>query len=116
MFLVTAGVPADALSGGAALDARIRRSAVPEDRLEHVHVLPSADGGALLTLFLGHPDSTATERAAARLVASALPPATGARLDWTPAVSLVSVLQRLRPGSREGPHDRELPPQEPDTQ
>ncbi|WP_217208208.1 hypothetical protein [Streptomyces sp. AC550_RSS872] len=115
MFLVTATVPAEALPGGPALDDRIRRLALPEDQLEHIHVLPSADGGAHVTLFLGHPDSEGTEAAAARLVARALPATAGAGLDWAPATTLVSALEQLGADAWDRPHDRELPSQDPDT-
>ncbi|MFJ8014489.1 hypothetical protein [Streptomyces sp. NPDC096339] len=114
MYLVTATVPPEALPGEPALVDRIRALARPEDRLEHVHVLRVPDGGAHLTLFLGHADSEETEAAAARLVAHALPATVGADLAWTPATPLVSALERLGAGARNGRHDRELPSQDPD--
>ncbi|MFI1398423.1 hypothetical protein [Streptomyces sp. NPDC020681] len=108
MFLVTARVPAGALTGGDALDDRIRRVVTSEDRLEHLHVRPADDGGAQLVLFLGHSDAVGTQRAAARLVARAL----GADgVAWEPAVPLPLAMEQLGlvPG------DRELPSQEPDS-
>ncbi|ARF74974.1 hypothetical protein ACPEIF_02220 [Streptomyces sp. NPDC012600] len=112
MFLVTATVPAGSLSGGTDLDQRIRDLASPEDQLEHVHVAAAPDGGTRLALFLGHPDGARTEAAAVRLLARALPPAAGASVDWTPATSLLSAMERLGAGA----HDKELPSQEADTQ
>ncbi|MDX3308238.1 hypothetical protein ACWGH3_04000 [Streptomyces sp. NPDC054884] len=114
MYLVTTTVPAGALPGGPALVDRIRRLARPEDRLEHVHMLRVPDGKTRLTLFLGHADSAETERAAARLMARALPSAVGARLDWAPARPLVSALEELGVGAQSDRHDRELPSQDPD--
>ncbi|MBC9710966.1 hypothetical protein H9Y04_00040 [Streptomyces sp. TRM66268-LWL] len=115
MYLVTTTVPAEALPGEPSLDDRIRQLALPEDQLEHIHVLPSPDGGAHLTLFLGHPDSKGTEAAAARLVARALPATAESELDWAPATPLVSALEQLGLDSHDGPDDRELPSQDPDT-
>jgi hypothetical protein len=114
MYLVSTTVPAGALPGEPPLIDRLRRLARPEDHLEHVHVLRAPDGGTHLTLFLGHPDGRETERAAARLVARALPSAVGAHLDWAPALPLVSALEELGVGARSSRHDRELPSQDPD--
>ncbi|MFE7096475.1 hypothetical protein [Streptomyces erythrochromogenes] len=114
MFLVTAIVPAGALPGHPSLDDRIRQLALPEDHLEHIHMLRAPDGGARLTLFLGHPDSQGTEAAAVRLMARALPATAGSELGWAPATSLVSALEELGAGARSGPDVRELPSQDPD--
>ncbi|MBD9733191.1 hypothetical protein IGX29_15535 [Streptomyces sp. H28] len=122
MYLVSTTVPAGALPCESPLIDRIHHLARPEDRLEHVHVLRAADGGTHLTLFLGHPGSRETERAAARLVARALPPAVGACLDWAPALPLLSALEDLRAGGGTGGGfdgqigcvDKELPSQDPD--
>ncbi|CAL9434002.1 hypothetical protein [Streptomyces sp. enrichment culture] len=114
MYLVSTTVPAGVLPRHLPLIDRIRRTARPEDRLEHVHVLRASGGGTHLTLFLGHPDSGETERAAARLVARVLPPAVGAHLDWAPPLPVVRALEQLGSGARNGRHDRELPSQEPD--
>ncbi|MET9348816.1 hypothetical protein [Streptomyces termitum] len=114
MYLVTTTVPVGALPGETPLIDRIRSTARPEDRLEHVHALRSADGATHLTLFLGHPDSKETELAAARLVARALPPAAGTALRWAPARPLVSALEELGAGAGNHRPDRELPTQDPD--
>ncbi|MFC8988222.1 hypothetical protein [Streptomyces sp. NPDC057115] len=126
MYLVSTTVPAGALPREPPLIDRLHRLARPEDRLEHVHVLRAADGRTHLTLFLGHPGSRETERAAARLVARALPPAVRACLDWAPALPLVSALEELgagdglgtgsggSSGGEIGSGDKELPSQDPD--
>ncbi|WP_405806425.1 hypothetical protein OG729_14610 [Streptomyces sp. NBC_00210] len=112
MFLVTARVPARALTAGEALDDRIRRVVTSEDRLEHLHLSLAADGDAQLVLFLGHVDAARTEEAAVLLVARALrpSPATTA-IVWEPAVPLPLAMERLGLV----PADRELPSQDPDS-
>ncbi|MFE2290356.1 hypothetical protein [Streptomyces sp. NPDC059452] len=109
---MTATVPAGTLPGGTDLDRRISELAAPEDQLEHIHVAAAPDGSTRLALFLGQADGARTEEAAARLLARALPPAAGASVDWAPATSLLSAMERLGLG----PHDKELPSQEADTQ
>ncbi|WP_431033778.1 hypothetical protein ACQYWQ_09635 [Streptomyces sp. P6-2-1] len=112
MFLVTATLPTGPVPGEEALDQLVRRLAVPEDLLEHVHVAPLPGGGSRLTLFLGHAQSAGAEESAVRLVARALPPAVGAAATWTPATGLRAALEQL--GLRSP--DKELPSQEADTQ
>ncbi|MCX4819031.1 hypothetical protein OG883_03750 [Streptomyces sp. NBC_01142] len=113
MFLVTARVPARALTGGDALDDRIRRVVTTEDRLEHLHLRLTADGEAQLVLFLGHADAARTEEAAALLVARALPSSFDVpAIDWEPAVPLSLAMEQLGLV----PSDRELPSQDPDSQ
>ncbi|MEV6399602.1 hypothetical protein AB0M39_33275 [Streptomyces sp. NPDC051907] len=112
MFLVTARVPAAALTGGDALEDRIRRVVTTEDRLEHLHLRLAADGEAQLVLFLGHPDAARTEAAAALLVERALTPSIDPpMIDWEPALPLPLAMEQLGlvPG------DRELPSQDPDS-
>ncbi|MFH8972845.1 hypothetical protein [Streptomyces sp. NPDC017890] len=112
MFLVTAMVPAECLPRQAALDARVGELAGPEDRVEHLHLAPSPDGGACLTLFLSQPDAGRSEEAAALLVSRALAPAAdAAAVRWGPAAPLLHVMERLRLGVA----DRDLPSQDPDT-
>ncbi|MFE3515076.1 hypothetical protein [Streptomyces sp. NPDC059166] len=115
MYLVTATVPAETLPEDSSLGDTIRQLALPEDRLEHIHLHPAVGGGAHLTLFLDHPDSRGTEAAAARLVARALPAKAESALEWAPATPLLSAFEQLALGTHDGPDDRELPSQEPDT-
>ncbi|MFJ8545839.1 hypothetical protein ACIRFH_28210 [Streptomyces sp. NPDC093586] len=62
MFLMTATVPTGAWHGEPALDVHIRQLIASEEQLEHIHIHPSADGEARLTLFLGHPDTRTASR------------------------------------------------------